>query len=65
MEHHYGTLTHYAKHSLKPGWGKPTRTLVSWRQGFRHPTRSECMSWSAQILKPQSIQAAKVCTKVV
>jgi hypothetical protein len=24
------------------------RTLVSWRQGLRHPTRNECMSWFAQ-----------------
>jgi hypothetical protein len=31
------------------GWGEPTRTLVSWRQGFRHPTRNECMGWFAQI----------------
>ena len=31
------------------GWGEPTRTLVPWRQGFRHPTRNECMGWFAQI----------------
>ena len=30
-------------------WGEPTRTLVSWRQGFRHSTRSECMGWLARI----------------
>jgi hypothetical protein len=35
---------------LVVGWGKPTRTLVPWRQGFRHPTRKECMGWIAQIL---------------
>ena len=32
------------------GWGEPTYTLVPWRQGFRHPTRSECMGSFAQIL---------------
>src|ERR1700738_5298884 len=32
------------------GWGEPTRTLVPWRQGFRHPTRNECMGRFAQIL---------------
>ena len=31
------------------GWGKPTGTLVPWRQGFRHPTRNECMGWFAKI----------------
>ena len=31
------------------GWGEPTRTLVPWRQGFRHSTRNECMGWFAQI----------------
>ena len=31
------------------GWGKPTHTMVPWRQGFRHPTRNECMGWFAQI----------------
>jgi hypothetical protein len=31
------------------GWGEPTRTLVPWRQGFRHPKRNECMGWFAQI----------------
>ena len=30
------------------GWGEPTGTLVPWRQGFRHPTKNECMSWFAQ-----------------
>ena len=42
-----------ASRTMRPlwgGWGKPTRTLVSWRQGFRHPTRNECMGWYAQIL---------------
>jgi hypothetical protein len=32
------------------GWGISTRTLVPWKQGFRHPTRNECMGWFAQIL---------------
>ena len=32
------------------GWGEPTLTLVPWRQGFRHPTRNECMGGFAQIL---------------
>ena len=31
------------------GWDKPTCTLVSWKQGFRHPTRNKCMGWFAQI----------------
>ena len=31
------------------GLGKPTHTLVPWRQGFRHSTRNECMGWFAQI----------------
>ena len=30
--------------------GEPTRTMVPWRQGFRHPTRNKCMGWFAQIL---------------
>ena len=30
-------------------WGEPTCTLVPWRQGFRHPTRNECMGLFAQI----------------
>ena len=30
-------------------WGETTRTLVPWRQGFRHPTRNECMGYFAQI----------------
>ena len=29
--------------ALWEGWGKPARTLVSWRQGFKHPTKNECM----------------------
>ena len=37
--------------TLDLGWGEPTRTLVSWRQGFRHPTRNKCMGWFAQILE--------------
>ena len=32
------------------GWGEPTRTLVLWRQGFRHSTRNECLGWFAQIV---------------
>ena len=31
------------------GWGELTSTLVPWMQGFRHPTRNECMGWFAQI----------------
>ena len=27
------------------GWGETTRTLISWRQGFRHPSRNECLGW--------------------
>ena len=30
-------------------WGEPICKLVLWRQGFRHPTRNECMGWLAQI----------------
>ena len=40
------------------GWGEPTCTLVPWRQGFRHPTRNECMGWYAQI----AIKLAKDCS---
>ena len=36
-------------HPNMVGWGKPTRTLVLWRQGFRLPTRNECMNWFVQI----------------
>ena len=25
------------------GWGETTCTLIPWRQGFKHPTRNECM----------------------
>ena len=35
---------------LGGGWGERTRTLVPWRQGFKHPTRNECMCWFALIL---------------
>ena len=31
------------------GWGKTTRTLVPRTQGFRHPTRNECVGWFVQI----------------
>ena len=40
--------------SLLTSQGEPTRTLVPWRQGNRHPTRNECMGWFAQILLTQS-----------
>jgi hypothetical protein len=36
---------------LKNSRGKPTRALVPWRQGFRHPVRNECIGWFAQISK--------------
>ena len=39
----------YTHVSSYMGWGEPTRTLVPWRQGFRHPTRNECMGWFALI----------------
>ena len=29
--------------------GKPTCTLIPWRQGFRHPTWNKFMGWFAQI----------------
>ena len=35
--------------SYQEGWGEPTCTLGPWKQGFRHPTRNECMSWFTQI----------------
>ena len=38
------------KRHLHDGWGETTRTLVPWRQEFRHPTRIECMLRFAQIL---------------
>ena len=31
------------------GWGETTCTLVPWRQGFKHPTRNECMGSFVQI----------------
>ena len=36
--------------TLTKGLGETTRTLVPWRQGFRHLTRNECMGWFAQTL---------------
>ena len=41
-------------HESSMGWGKPT-TL---KQGFRHPTRNECMGWFAQI-KLNEVAAVK------
>jgi hypothetical protein len=38
-----------SKTSLINRLGKPTCTLVPWRQGFKHPTKNECMGWFAQI----------------
>ena len=37
------------------GSGEPTRTMVPWRQGFRHPTKSEFMGWFTQILVGMAI----------
>ena len=34
---------------LDQDWGEPTGTLVPWRQGFRYPTRNECMGCFTQI----------------
>ena len=34
------------------GWGEPTCIVVPRRQGFRHPTRNECMGQIAQITYP-------------
>lgn len=31
-------------------WAEPTRTLVLWSQGFKHPARNECMGWFTQII---------------
>jgi hypothetical protein len=36
-------------------WGEPTYTLVSWMQGFRHPTRNEYMGWFAQIAYDEAL----------
>ena len=36
--------------TLTKGLGETTRTLVPWRQVFRHLTRNECMGWFAQTL---------------
>ena len=36
---------------LQEGWGEPPYTLVPWRQGFKHPTRNECIGWFAHILQ--------------
>ena len=47
------TSGHYVSFNLslvQRGWEEPTRTLVPWRQGFRHPTRNECMGGFAQIV---------------
>ena len=38
-----------ARHLPTQGWGEMTRTLVPWRQEFRHPTRNEYMGWFTQI----------------
>ena len=35
--------------TVERGWGEPTRIMVPWKQGFRHPTRNECMGWFTQI----------------
>ena len=43
-------LESYLVHYSFDGWGEPTCTLVPWRQGFRHPTKNECMGWFAQIV---------------
>ena len=50
------------RHTLRPnarpcyvGWGETTRTLISWRQGYCHPTRNECMGWYAQIMLCQHL----------
>ena len=34
---------------MKNSWTETTRTMVSCKQGFRLPTRHECMGWFAQI----------------
>ena len=34
---------------VQQGWGETTCILVPWKQGFRYPTRNECMGWFAQI----------------
>ena len=36
---------------LQEGWGEPPYTLVLWRQGFKHPTRNECIGWFTHILQ--------------
>ena len=45
--------------STSKSWGKPTRTMIPWRQGFRHPTRNKCMGWFPKSLP--SIQSSHLC----
>ena len=42
-------FVHRREWSPFAGQSEPTRTLISWKQGFRHPTRNEYMDWFAQI----------------
>ena len=41
------------------GWGEPTRIMVPWRQGFRHPTKNKCMGWFTRI-HAQRVQGGSV-----
>ena len=45
--------------STSKSWGKLTRTMIPWRQGFRHPTRNKCMGWFPKSLP--SIQSSHLC----
>jgi hypothetical protein len=55
--HSERTLIYMHRAMGREGWGRPTPTLVPWRQGFRHPTRNECRCWSAQTGREAPVQA--------
>ena len=44
-----------------PSWGATTHTLVPWRQGFRHPTRNECMG----LVRPNPSPLGRHCETLV
>jgi hypothetical protein len=45
---------------VSSNWGEPIRTLVSWRQGFRHPLGKVCMGWFVQICLPLALRWPQV-----
>jgi hypothetical protein len=48
------------KRSVQRGWGELTCTLVSWRQGFKHPTRNEYIGWFSEIVQRLSQDTFKI-----